>query len=590
MQRTDDVVAARGIDPHAVLHARLTRAIAAALGPDHASVDPVIRPSKPDFGDFQANFAMGLARELGRPARDIASTVVDALDVEDVCAHVEVAGPGFVNLTLRTDWLEGRSNEMLDDAMVGVATAAGPERVVVDYSAPNIAKEMHVGHLRTTIIGDALVRVLEFLGHEVVRANHVGDWGTPFGMLIEHLLDVGRAQAASDLSVGNLSAFYQQARTKFESDPDFADRARRRVIALQDGDESTLSLWRLLVEESERYFSTVYERLDVLLTSEDYAGESRYNDALDDVIKELDQLGLLVDSDGALCVFPPGFTGREGDPLPLIVRKSDGGHGYATTDLAAIRYRTQELDASRLIYVVGAEQRLHLSMVFATARLAGWLSDDRRAQHAVIGSVRGADGKRLRTRSGESIRLIDLLDEAIARVARGLDDRDDLPAGERQTVAHQVGIGAIKYADLSVDRERDYLFNWDTMFALEGNTGPYLQYAVARIQSVISRSGQTAADAGAGDIQISHDTERALVLHALRFGQEVHAVSETLQPHRLCGFLYDLATRFTAFYEQVPILRADDELRTSRLALCVLAARTLSKGLELLGIDVPRRM
>jgi arginyl-tRNA synthetase len=573
-----------------VLDARVTRAIAAALGPDHASVDPVIRPSKPDFGDFQANFAMSLAKRLGRPARDIASAVVDTLDVEDLCASVDIAGPGFVNLRLRTDWLEDQANAMLGDAMLGVAAVPVPERAVVDYSAPNIAKEMHVGHLRTTIIGDALARILAFLGHDVVRANHVGDWGTPFGMLIEHLLDIGRAKAANELSVGNLSAFYQQARAKFDSDPDFAERARHRVVALQDGDEATLSLWRLLVEQSERYFNTVYELLGVLLTSEDYAGESTYNDMLDDVVKELERSGLLVDSDGALCVFPPGFTGREGNPLPLIVRKRDGGYGYATTDLAAIRYRTQQLDASRLIYVVGREQSLHLSMVHAAARLAGWLSDDRRAEHAAIGAVRGADGKRLRTRSGESIKLIDLLEQAIARASRGLEDRDDLPAGERETVARQIGIGAVKYADLSVDRERDYLFNWDAMFALEGNTGPYLQYAVARIQSVIDRGGATSTDAGKGHIRISHDTERALVLHALRFGREVHAVSETLQPHRLCGYLYDLATRFTAFYEQVPILRAGDELRTSRLALSVLVARTLTKGLHLLGIDAPRRM
>lgn len=591
MQRSDDVVATWGIDPYTVLRARVTRAIASAFGPDYASVDPVIRPSKPEFGDFQANFAMGLARQLGRPARDIASTVVDVLDVEDVCAGVEIAGPGFVNLTLRTDWLDERANEMLGDAMLGVAAAAEPERVVVDYSAPNVAKEMHVGHLRTTIIGDALVRILEFLGHDVVRANHVGDWGTPFGMLIEHFLDIGRTQAANELSVGNLTVFYQQARAKFDGDPDFAERSRRRVVALQEGDQTTLDLWRLLVEQSERYFSTVYDLLGVLLTSEDYAGESTYNDALDDVVKELDQAGLLVDSDGALCVFPPGFTGREGNPLPLIVRKRDGGYGYATTDLAAVRHRTQELGASRLIYVVGAEQRLHLSMVFEAARQAGWLSGERRAQHATIGAVRGADGKRLRTRSGESIKLVELLEEAIARAARGLEVRDDLPADERQTVARQIGIGAIKYADLSVDRERDYLFNWDTMFALEGNTGPYLQYAVARIQSVINRSGETAIDAGKGRIMIGHHTERALVLHALGFGREMHAVSETLQPHRLCGYLFDLATRFTAFYESVPILRADDDLqRSSRLALSVLTARTLSKGLQVLGIEVPRRM
>jgi len=425
----------------------------------------------------------------------------------------------------------------------------------------------------------------------VVRQNHIGDWGTPFGMLIEHLLDVGEAQAAAELSVGDLGGFYRQARIKFDSDVDFAERARNRVVALQGGDEATLRRWRHLVELSERYFRTVYDRLGVLLQPNDNAGESIYNPMLDDVVAELERKGLTVVSDGALCVFPPGFTGREGKPLPLIIRKSDGGYNYATTDLAAIHYRLQTLHAQRLIYVVGVPQSLHFSMVFAVARMADWLGEDASAEHAAFGSVLGPDGRLLRTRSGEPIKLIDLLDEAVERAAKSLTDREGLSPVERAEVARQVGIGAVKYADLSYARDRDYVFDWDTMLALEGNTGPYLQYAVARINSLLARAGADPGEVAAGEIILGHDAERALVLHALAFGREVHTVADTLEPHRLCGYLYELATRFTTFYENCPVLRAPDETtRTSRLALSLLAARTLTRGLELLGIEVPRRM
>lgn len=587
----DETTGTTSVDPQVVLAARLGAALAAVLGPEQAPVDPVLRPAKPSFGDYQANFAMGLGKRLGHPPREIAADVVERLDAADLIQRAEVAGPGFVNITLRSDWLAARAGAVLRAEDLAVPAAQQPLRTVIDYSAPNIAKEMHVGHLRTTIIGDALARILGALGHEVIRQNHIGDWGTPFGMLIEHLVDIGEARAAGELSVGDLGTFYRAARVKFDDDAGFADRARRRVVALQSGDATTLRMWRLLVDRSARYFETVYGRLGVLLRPQDNAGESVYNPLLDDVVAELERLGLAIESDGALCVFPPGFSGREGKPLPLIIRKRDGGYNYAATDLAAIRHRLQTLHAKRLIYVVGVPQTLHFTMVFAVARMAGWLPDYTRAEHAAFGSILGADGKLLRTRSGEPIKLIDLLDEAVERATKGLTDRDGLSPSERAEVARQVGIGAVKYADLSYARDRDYVFNWDTMLALEGNTGPYLQYAVARINSLIDRSGEHAGSIANGEIVIGHDAERALVIHALGFGREVHAVAETLEPHRLCGYLYELATRFTAFYENCPVLRApDDRTRRSRLALSLLAARTLTRGLGLLGIEVPRRM
>jgi arginyl-tRNA synthetase len=575
-------------DPQAVLEARVRAALVAAFGLDEADADPVVRPSA--FADFQANAALALGRRLGRPPRQVAATLVEHLQLADLCERVEVSGPGFVNLTLRGDWLGAQAAAMLADPRAGVAPAEPTERVVVDYSAPNVAKEMHVGHLRTTIVGDALVRVLGALGHEVIRRNHLGDWGTPFGMLIEHLLDVGEDATTDQLSVGELNDFYQQARAKFDHDPAFAGRARRRVVALQAGDEATLRLWRLLVRASTRYFRQVYGRLGVLLGDQDVHGESAYNHLLDQTAGELERRGIATTSQGALCLFPPGFTGRDGQPVPLIVRKQDGGYGYAATDLAAIRQRVRDLGARRLVYVVGVPQALHLEMVFAAARQAGWL-DGVRAEHATIGSVLDEHGKILRTRSGSPIKLIELLDEGVERAAKLLADRVELDGRERARVARSVGIGAIKYADLSVARDRDYVFDWDRMLAFDGNTGPYLQYAVVRVRSIFRRAGLDPGDLHGGPIRVEAPAERALALHLLGFARVVHQVADTLEPHRLCGYLHDLAAAFTSFYEHYPVLDApDDQTRRSRLGLSALTERVLTTGLGLLGIDAPARM
>jgi arginyl-tRNA synthetase len=574
-------------DPKSELSTRFRAALAAAFGDELASTDPLIRPSS--FGDFQANLAMSLARTLGRPPREVAAAIVEHLEVDDLCERVEVSGPGFVNLTLRSDWIAEQANALAADERLGVAPAAAPETVVVDYSGPNVAKEMHVGHLRSTAIGDALARLLGFLGHRVIRQNHIGDWGAPFGMLIEQLVDMGAAEPGAELSVSDLNLFYQQAREQYDGDPDFAERARRRVVALQASDPTTLALWRQLFDESMRHFRAIYDRLDVLLTDEDIDAESRYNPVLPEVVAELEAKGLTEVSQGALCVFPPGFTGRDGERLPLLVRYSHGGYGYATTDLAAVRMRVRDFGATRLVYVVGSPQALHFSMVFAAGRMAGWL-DGHRAEHAQFGSVLGGDGKMLRTRSGDPIKLIDLLDEADQRAAKIVEDRSELDPLARSTVAHAVAMGALKYFDLSFQRERDYVFDWDRMLAFDGNTGPYLQYAVTRIRSIFRRAGIDDQQASSGRIVLDEPAERALALALLGLGEAIEAVAATMEPHRLCTYLFDLATAFTDFYEACPVLQAGEPARGSRLALCALVARTLTLGLDLLGIQVPERM
>ena len=576
-------------DPRVVLGARLQAAMAKAFGAEHAAVDPMVRRS--ERADFQADLAMGMAKALKRSPRQVAEAVVAAADLADVCARVEIAGPGFLNLTLETSFVERGLAALARDDRLGVPLAAVKDRVVIDYSAPNVAKEMHVGHLRSTIIGDALARLLELAGHEVVRQNHIGDWGTPFGMLIEHLLDVGESGARA--SMGELSDFYRAARAKFDSDPKFADRARERVVLLQAGDARTLELWRKLVELSKQYFSSVYERLGVNLRNDDVAGESSYNAALADVAAELERKGLASINDGALCAFPPGFTNRENEPLPLIVRKQDGGYGYGATDLAALRYRTQTLHGTRLLYVVGAPQAQHLAMVFAVGAQAGWLKPPARAEHVAFGSILGADKKMFKSRAGDTVRLTDLLDEAVDRAGAELEKRDAHGnPSERRALAAEIGIGAIKYADLANDRIKDYVFDWERMLAPEGRTGPYLQYAHARIQSIFRKGAEAgvARKQGAA-IAVAEPAERKLALELLDFGTAVVEAGETLRPHRLAGYLYDLATAFTSFFETCPVLKApDDATRASRLALCDLTARVLARGLGLLGIAAPDRM
>lgn len=573
--------------------AYLERLLVQRLGPAFSAVagegaDPLVRRSQ--RADFQADGALALARRLGRGPRDIAAEVVAVADLGDLCERVEIAGPGFINLVL-SDGLLGRLlAESMADERLGVPQAGEPEIVVVDYSAPNAAKEAHVGHLRSTVIGDAVVRLLEWLGHTVIRQNHLGDWGTPFGMLIEHLLDLGEAEAVRELSAGELTTFYQAARRKFDTDEGFQDRSRQRVVLLQRGDETTLRLWRTPVEESKKYFMSVYERLGVRLTAADFAGESNYNDQLGGVVEELDAAGLLAVSDGAKCVFPEGFRNREGEPLPLIVQKSDGGFGYATTDLATIRHRIRDLHATRMFYVVGLPQRQHLEMIFEAAREAGWLIPPAHAEHVGFGSVLGPDGRMLRTRAGGSVKLSDLLDEAVTRAAAVVAEKNpSLDGAGRAQVARAVGMGAVKYADLSTDRTKDYVFDFDRMLSFDGNTAPYLQYAHARIRSIFRRSG-VGPPRGLTEIKIPVDAERVLALELLSFGAVVSVVSETLEFHTLAHYLFGLATAFSSFYEQCPVLRAEPTVRDSRLVLCDLTARTLATGLDLLGIEAPDQM
>jgi arginyl-tRNA synthetase len=577
-------------DPQLVLAARVQAALAAAFGPSFADADPVIRPSQ--FADFQANVALPLAKKLGRKPRDVANEVVENLDVADVVSAIEVSGPGFINLTLSDSWIAAQAGSVLADDRLGVPEADPALIIPVDYSAPNVAKEMHVGHLRTTVVGDAFCRTAEFRGHRVIRQNHVGDWGTPFGMLIEHLLDVGEDSPDAELLKTDPNVFYQAARVKFDSDLEFVVRARTRVVSMQAGDAETLRIWHELVDLSKAYFNRIYQRLDITLTDDDLAGESMYNDQLAAICDELQAKGIAVMSEGALCVFLDGYLGREGKPVPLIIRKSDGGYGYGTTDLATLKYRAQTLHADRVVYVIGAPQALHLKMIYETVEKAGWLGKTK-PFHAAIGNVLGPDGKILRTRSGESIKLSAFIDEAIERAEKVIEDRG-YDTGTQREIARSVGVGAMKYSDLSVGRDSEYVFDWDRMLATSGNTGPYLQYAAVRIRSIFRRAGVSPEQA-TSPIVIGHPAERALALHLLGFGAAIDALIEDVAPHKLCAYIFELASAFTTFFEQCPVVLKDGkpvpaEIRDPRLALCALTLRTLVTGLGLLGISTPEHM
>jgi arginyl-tRNA synthetase len=572
------------IDPLVPLREKVLAATRVALGDEAADADPALHRSQ--HADYQADLALALARKLKKSPREVATAIAAKLAPDDVVASVEVSGPGFINLTLRAEYLAGLLATMRGDARLGVARAAKPETIVVDYSAPNVAKEMHVGHLRSTIIGDSIARLLEWQGHQVIRRNHVGDWGTPFGMLIEHLLD--ESAAGTEAGVRELGAFYRAARAKFDGDPAFADRARQRVVLLQSGDAGTLAHWRRLIDVSVEHFSQLYAALGVTLQPTDVVGESSYNAVLAELVEELTRKGLAVESQGAICVFPPGFAGREGEPVPLIIRKQEGGYGYATTDLAAIRNRVRDLGATRILYVVGAPQAQHLAMVFATARLAGWADARVRLEHVAFGSVLGTDKKMLKTRSGDSVSLAALVEEAVARAAAAVAEKAaELPADEQARIAKAVGVGAVKYADLANDRIKDYVFDWNRMLAFDGNTAPYLMYAHARIRSIVRKAGESD---GGGPVALEAPQERALALALVQLENALDRAAEGCHPNRICAFLYDVASAFTSFYEACPVLKSDGGTRASRLALCDLTARTLALGLELLGISAPEQM
>lgn len=577
------------------LVSRFSRAIASAFGEVHADTDPLVRPAgNPRFGDYQANVAMSLGKKLGANPREVAERILAALDVADLCVKTEIAGPGFINLHLADTFLSEQIGALVGDERVGVPPADPALRVVVDYSSPNVAKEMHVGHLRSTVIGDCLARVLAFQGHTVIRQNHLGDWGTQFGMLIEHLIDIGFDQGV-DHTISDLNALYQAAKKKFDDDAAFAERARQRVVQLQAGDEDTLRLWRSLFDESKRHFNEAYLRLGVLLTDEDIRSESAYNPLLPAVVEDLDKLGQLKSSEGAEVVYPPGFSDREGEPLPLIVRKSDGGFLYATTDLAAIRYRVGELKVDRAIYVTDSRQAQHFAMVFEAARQADFAPPGVKLEHVPFGTVLGKDNKPFKTREGGTVRLTDLIDEAEQRAETVIQEKNaDLSTDERAAVARAVGVGALKYADLSSDRIKDYVFDWDRMLSFEGNTAPYLQNAYVRIRSIFRKAeAQGLESVGATDasVSIGESAEHALAVKLLQLPGTIAGVAASLEPHRLCTYLFELAATYHQFYEHCPVLTADsDATRQSRLALSDAVARALKLGLGLLGIDAIERM
>jgi arginyl-tRNA synthetase len=576
----------------------LASALSATL-PETAGADPLLRRS--DRADYQANGILALAKRAKTNPRELAAQVVSHVTTGDLLADVEVSGPGFLNLTITdraiTANLAARYAD--DTGRLGVPYAENAGTTVIDYAQPNVAKEMHVGHLRSAVIGDAVVQLLEFAGETVVRRHHIGDWGTQFGMLIQYLdehpseLDHSAGAVSGEEAMSNLNRLYKSARALFDSDEEFKTRARRRVVDLQAGEPHTLATWQKFVDESKIYFYSVFEKLDMEIRDPDIVGESGYNDMLADTCRMLEESGVAVRSEGALCVFFDDVKGADGNPVPLIVQKSDGGYGYAATDLSAIRDRVFNLKASTLLYGVDVRQSLHFKMVFETARRAGWLGDDVRAQHLAFGTVLGADGKPFKTREGETVRLEDLLDEAVERataVVRGKAEKVGLTEQEIEENGRYVGIGAVKYADLSTSAVRDYKFDLDQMVSLNGETAVYLQYAYARIQSILRKSG-TARPVAHPEVPLT-PAERALGLYLDQFAETALEVAAAYEPHKLASYLYHLATLLTTFYDQCPVLSSDNapEVVENRLFLVDVTARTLHKGMELLGIRTPERL
>jgi arginyl-tRNA synthetase len=554
--------------------------------------DPQLGHSQnPAFGDYQSNAAMGLAKSLGQKPRAIAEQIKAKLNLSDIASEISIAGPGFINIRLSSAWLAGRLDAIRTDERLGIEKTTGPQTVVVDYSGPNIAKEMHVGNLRSTIIGDAISRVLEFEGHEIIRQNHLGDWGTQFGMLIayakksgivlvRHIDEEQPSLTVSTQEIRDLETFYRDAKAIFDSDPAFQEAARREVVALQAEKTEQLAIWANIVNQSRMHFQEIYDRLKVKLREGyDERGESAYRNMLSNVVADLKAAGIAVESQGAIVVEVPGFES------PLIVQKSDGGYLYSTTDLAAVRYRAEQLHANRIIYTHDSRQSQHFAQVFWTARKAGWV-EGVELEYAPFGTMLGEDGKPFKTRTGGTVKLKDLLVEAEQRAMAVVTEKNpQLPESTRTAIAHSVGIGAVKYADLSKDRISDYVFSFDKMLALDGNTAPYLQYAHARIRSIFRKT-----DEKPGPIRLESPFELALAKHILRLGEVIEVVGRELKPHLLCTYLYELATRFSGFYENCPVLQSDPQTRSSRLALCELTARTMEVGLDLLGIEQPDQM
>jgi len=569
---------------------RFKQALAKIEGAENASA-PLARSTRPEFGEYQFNGAMGLAKLLKQNPRQIATQIVELVEMDDFAESLDIAGPGFINVKLKPQWLAAQIETALSDERLSVEKESA-QTVVVDLSAPNLAKEMHVGHLRSTIIGDAVANVIDFLGHNVIRQNHMGDWGTQFGMLIAHLQDKLQASEVATTALSDLEDFYRQAKIRFDEEDGFADRARAYVVKLQGGDAECKKLWQQFIDVSILHSEQVYKKLNVNLKHEDIMGESAYNPMLADVVADLKQQGIVVKDQGAQVVFLPELANKDGEPAVYIVEKSGGGFLYSTTDLAAMKYRSFELNADRIIIFTDARQAFHFKQAEIVGRKGGLIKESTTYEHGPFGMMLGKDGKPFKTRTGGTVKLVELLDEAVERAEKLLAERESsLSADEQKEIARKVGIGAIKYADLSKNRTTDYIFNWDTMLSFEGDTAPYLQYAYTRIKSIFRKAGLDANNFNATVI-IEADQEKALAVKLLQFVEAINGVSANLTPHLLCSYLYELSSLFMTFYEACPMLKdgIPEETKNSRLALSLLVANTLQKGLDLLGIETMEKM
>ncbi len=574
-----------------LLNQKVLNAMAAVGVP--SDLPALIAPSKKaGFGDYQANCAMGAAKAMGTNPRELATKIVAALDLEGIAEKIEIAGPGFINIDLKPEWLGEQIAKAQRDARLQVEQVSSPQNVVIDYSGPNLAKEMHVGHLRSTIIGDSLARLLEFQGHNVIRQNHVGDWGTQFGMLIAELEEQLGAKGDEAMALKDLEVFYQQAKKHFDDDEAFANKAREYVVRLQSGDAQMLKLWEQFKTSSLHHSTEIYQQLNVTLKDTDVRGESFYNNDLAPVVKELQNQGLAVESDGAQVVFLQELADKEGNPSPMIIQKQGGGFLYATTDLAALRYRVNTLKANRIMYFIDARQSLHMQQVFTLSRNAKFVDESVSLEHLAFGTMMGSDGKPFKTRTGGTVKLAELLTEAVERAGALVSEKNpDLPSDEIAEISRKVGIGSVKYADLCKTRTNDYIFSWESMLSFEGNTAPYLQYAFTRVQSIFRKAGVT-PESLTNAIIIGTEQEKTLAIKLLQFSEVLDQVAREAMPHLLCTYLYEIASLYMTFYEACPILKdgIEADVRDSRLRLCHLVARTIQQGLELLGIEVMERM
>lgn len=572
-----------------LINDKVSQALEAAGAPA-GSPAAVRQSAKPQFGDYQANGVMGVAKKLGTNPREFAQKVLDVLDLDGIASKTEIAGPGFINIFLSEEFLAKQAEQALADSRLGVAQEE-QKTIVVDYSAPNVAKEMHVGHLRSTIIGDAVVRTLEFQGHKVIRANHIGDWGTQFGMLIANLERVQNESDEVSMELADLEAFYRESKKFYDEDEEFAAKARSYVVKLQGGDEYCAEMWKKLVDITMVHNQRNYDRLNVSLTNKDVMGESMYNDMLPPIIEDLKAKGISQEDDGAQVVFLDEYKNKDGEPMGVIIQKRDGGFLYTTTDIACAKYRYETLGADRVLYFIDSRQHQHLMQAWTIVRKAGYVPEDVTLEHHAFGMMLGKDGRPFKTRAGGTVRLADLLDEAQVRAQKLIDSKNpELDAEEKEKIATTVAMAAVKYADLSKHRTTDYIFDWDNMLAFEGNTAPYMQYAYTRVASIFAKAGISMDDV-AGDIKITDEKEKGLIAKLLQFEEAVQMVSREGQPHIMCSYLFELAGQFSSFYEACPILNSDDEtVKQSRLKLAALTAKTIKQGLSLLGIETLERM